>query len=243
MSFLTTKAGPSHLNNSLHHDRTLATASQYNTSSQRQSDLFRSGEDKVHDHNQEFDVFTGQSSSSSSSKGLVSSRLSNEIGLHEQYEQLLLSSMSPMDGSEVVAFLNGPTGLYDDEVYGDDLDPGSMSYQSYQHKVDHQHSLAEMESQRQRKMEEWILTDDIIAYIEKYDSTYVDDIYGLPPIIEKLIKEAKEELKQNSNDGQQTAVNRLQMIRNHLIGQSQGNRTLAVQQGLQMKTEDWASLF
>ncbi|ORZ17250.1 hypothetical protein BCR42DRAFT_414239 [Absidia repens] len=258
MSFLTAKSGPSQLNNTNHHDQTLAEASQYHPhQSSASSTLFRSGNDhstsQGQNQNRDFEHFTrAQSSSSSFGKTPfdLSQPPSSQLpppstaahSLH-QNSRLHLPAISPMDGSEVSAIFNDPSGH--DEVYSDDLVAGSMSYRSYQHQSDHQHSLSELEKQRQRQMEEWILTDDIISYIEKHDSTYVDDIYGLPPVIAQLVKEAKEELNQNGDgtDGQKKAVSRLQMIRDHLIGRSQGNRTLAVQQGLQMKSDDWASFF
>ncbi|SAM02056.1 hypothetical protein [Absidia glauca] len=245
MSFLTAKAGPSNLNNTLHHDQTLATGSQYTPAEQSTSSAsFRSRDNHTasqnHDQNQFFDSFTREPSLSV--RPLSSSMLPEQPRMNLP-QHLQLAASSPMDGSEVLAMLDESTGVYDQEVHGDDLVAGSMSYQSYHHQSDHQHSIAEFEKQRQRQMEEWILTDDIIAYIEKQDSSYVDDVYGLPPMIANLVKEAKEELKQGDTDGQQKAVSRLQMIREHLIGRSQGNRTLAFQQGLQMKESDWAALF
>ncbi|CAO3586918.1 unnamed protein product [Absidia cylindrospora] len=251
MSFLTAKAGPSHLNNTNHHDQTLASTSQYHPAqSSASSAPFRSGNDHAisqgQDQNHDFDHFTRAQSFSKTPFDSSPSQLPlpsiTDHSLH-QHSHLHLPAISPMDGSEVSAMFNDPSGH--DEVYSDDLVADSMSYRSYQHQSDHQHSVAELEKQRQRQMEEWILTDDIISYIEKHDSTYVDDIYGLPPVIAQLVKEAKEELNENGDgtDGQKKAVSRLQMIRDHLIGRSQGNRTLAVQQGLQMKSDDWASFF
>lgn len=273
MSFLTSKAEPSHLNNTLHHDRTLATGSRYDplSSSSYNTSSFRSKtSNQVHssNYNQEFDSFTSGSSSASSSKPSLSSSFipnsinnnnnnhnssnnnellsSSNLPLPGSNQHLQLASMSPMDGSEVLAFLNNaPSEVYHEEIHGDDLVEGSMSFSSYQHQADHQHSLAELEKVRQQQLEDWILSDDIMEYIEKYDSTYVDDVYGLPPIIEKLIKEAKEELKENdgAEDAPLKAVHRLQMIRNHLIGVANGNKSMAVQQGLKMNNDDWAALF
>ncbi|KAI8343658.1 hypothetical protein BC941DRAFT_411951 [Chlamydoabsidia padenii] len=246
MSFLTTKGEPSDLKTTFHHDRTLATGSQYSPAQQSTSSAsFRSSNDHApsqrNDHNQTFDSFTRTPNTVPLS---LSSNLPPQP-LVNPSQHLQLAASSPMDGSQVLALLNESSGAYDKEVHGDDLVAGSMSYQSYQHQSDHQHSLSEFEIQKRRAMEEWILTDDIIAYIEKHDSSYVDDVYGLPPVIANLVKEAKEELKQGGDgtDGQQKAINRLQMIRNHLIGRSRGNFTMAVQQGLQMKEDDWAALF
>ncbi|CAO3638069.1 unnamed protein product [Cunninghamella echinulata] len=261
MSFLTSKAEPSHLNNTLHHDRTLATGSRYNPiSTMNQSSSFRSkASHPVHsssNYNQEFEQFTStsatSSSSSSSSKPILTysmipnnNSMTNEL-IPGSQQHLQLAAMSAMDGSEVLSFLNdAPSEVYHEEIHGDDLREGSMSYRSYQHQADHQHSLAELEKRRQQSMEAWLLSDDIVNYIEKYDSTYIDDVYGLPPVIENLIKEAKEELKEENNqeDAPLKAVHRLQMIRNHLMGVANGNKSVAVQQGLNMNNDDWASLF
>ncbi|CAO3642649.1 unnamed protein product [Cunninghamella blakesleeana] len=257
---------PSHLNNTLHHDRTLATGSRYNPNPSYNTSSFRS---KVNHqdysssyNNQEFDHFASGSSSSSSKSLFTPTIIPNSVSHHSHqqnealsemnlplpgsHQHLQLASMSAMDGAEVLAFLNNaPSEVYHEEIHGDDLIEGSMSYNSYQHQADHQHSLAELERVRQQKLEDWILSDDIMEYIEKYDSTYVNDIYGLPPIIEKLIKEAKEEIKEKNGieDAPLKAVHRLQMIRNHLIGVSNGNKSMAVQQGLKMDNDDWAALF
>lgn len=256
MSFLTSKAEPSHLNNTLHHDRTLATGSRYNPVSamNQSSSSFRSKtSNPVHtsNYNQEFDQFTSTSFSSSSKPNVAYSMIPNNNSTTNELipgsqRHLQLAAMSAMDGSEVLSFLNdAPSEVYHEEIHGDDLREGSMSYRSYQHQADHQHSLAELEKRRQQSMEAWLLSDDIVDYIEKYDSTYIDDVYGLPPMIENLIKEAKEELKEGNNqeDAPLKAVHRLQMIRNHLMGVANGNKSVAVQQGLSMKNEDWASLF
>ncbi|ORX49777.1 hypothetical protein DM01DRAFT_339174 [Hesseltinella vesiculosa] len=240
MSFFADKGGTSTLHNSSHLDQTLATGSHYTQSSSTSSyQGFRDtnkGKTPL-SLNQEFQQF------SSSPIHASSSHLESLKPAPPPDPSVLASIISPLDGAEVFAFLDH--GDYEQEVNGDDLIEGSMSYRSYQHQADHQHSLAELALQRQRALETWMLSEDIVDYIDKSDSAYVDDVYGLPPVIQSLVKEAKEELNAGAPGEASTgrAVNRLRMIRDHLISRSQGDPRLAAQQTMSMSNDDWASMF
>ncbi|CAG8533296.1 11763_t:CDS:1 [Paraglomus brasilianum] len=56
---------------------------------------------------------------------------------------------------------------------------------------------------------------DIVEYIAQ--TTYSDDIYGLPDSFKKLIDDARNEIMDNTEIHQRTAVERLRMFRDHLI--------------------------
>lgn len=68
--------------------------------------------------------------------------------------------------------------------------------------------------------------EDIEHYLAQ--STYTDDVYDLPEYIQRLITEAKEEVRLNESKPEDTektrsALNRLKMVRAHLLTQSGGD--------------------
>ncbi|KAG2208724.1 hypothetical protein INT47_007823 [Mucor saturninus] len=136
------------------------------------------------------------------------------------------------DGADVMNFLNSKS--YSDEVYGDDLRPDSMSYISHRHQMDTQHGFAEKEKTLALLME----TEDIVEYLKK--TTYTDDIYGIP-VLGQYIKEAKEAVENGAHS--KIAVERLNMIRNHLVEKSHGDFNLAAQNAFRINPNDWSSDF
>jgi hypothetical protein len=140
---------------------------------------------------------------------------------------------TPFDGADVLNLLNSAS--YSDAVYSDDLNPDSTTYLSHRHQVDTQHGLAELQKLKQWK--DFILSDDIVGYLEK--STYTEDIYGMP-IIGDLIQEAKEEIAQ---DKPHKAVERLNMIRLHLVQNASGDAEKAAKYAASMKGDEWTKMF
>ncbi|KAI8070385.1 hypothetical protein BC940DRAFT_295970 [Gongronella butleri] len=255
MSFLTAKGGATHAYNSNHFDQTLATGSQYTQDggapSSSASASFRNASSSFKGKgalsiDAEFQQFASSSQHSPSMMGLPPQMAPTDaIGSLAPPPaaaslELAHAAMSPHDGADVLAFLDH--GDYEQQVNGDDLIEGSMSYQSYQHQADRQNSLLELEKQRARSLEQWILSDDIVDYIQKTDSTYVDDVYALPPLVQSLLKEAKQDIKESKQIGSH-AVSRLRMIREHLISRSNGNRARAAQTTAAMSNDEWASMF
>lgn len=153
-----------------------------------------------------------------------------------------LPSAPNVDGAEVQAFLNSAD--YTDEIHGDDLASNSHTYRSYRHEQDRQHSVAQQQLSR---FEELLRADDIVVYLQGL--SYTDDIYGAPPAIEDLIKEAREEVVSAGTTGeepdaqQHRAVSRLTMVRNHLMGQAGGDIQVASRRAHEMSQDDWDRLF
>lgn len=139
--------------------------------------------------------------------------------------------MSLSDGAEVMSFLNSTS--YSDHIHGDDLRPDSMSYISHRHQIDTQHGLAEKE-----KLTMLMGTEDIVEYLR--NTTYTDDIYGLP-VIGQYIKEAKKAIENGGHS--KIAIDRLSMIRNHLVEKAHGDFNLAAQNAFRMKENDWSATF
>lgn len=144
------------------------------------------------------------------------------------------------DGGDVAAFL-GSTD-YTDALHQDELHNPAKSYR---HQVDHAHSLAEQakaksQTQSSPGFEDLLACEDIVAYLSEV--TYTDDVYGAPPQVASLIKEAQQEL-QNKKDHKHQAIARLQMVRQHLLGQAGGDAARAAQHSRSMRDDDWDQLF
>ncbi|KAF7720900.1 hypothetical protein EC973_005788 [Apophysomyces ossiformis] len=215
------KAGPS-TQKSIRHDETLASTSRYTPSSSTSQGSFRTHHEpttnSLDDHFESF----GQSGTSGSffPGNMLAEPLQNP-------------TVHMADGAEVRAFLN--TTNYTDELHGEDMDIHSSSYRSYRHQYDHEHSIAEKE--RQKQMSHFLEVEDIVAYLQ--ESRYVDDIYGLPPALQSVVKEAQQEVQNEDGHGPKKAVERLRMIREHLIGRTQGSASSAAQQASQMNDSEW----
>ncbi|KAI8982018.1 hypothetical protein BDF20DRAFT_912223 [Mycotypha africana] len=147
---------------------------------------------------------------------------------------------SVADGSELLYFLN-KTG-YTDHIYDDTLNAGSKEYQSYRHQVDTQHALSERRKLQHQWAAELLSSEDIVEYLSKAE--YTEDIYGIP-ILGELVREAKEELNTSDrNDhGKLAAVERLSMIRNHLMAEANGDTNIAAKNALDMNENDWSTFF
>ncbi|KAG2210770.1 hypothetical protein INT46_006840 [Mucor plumbeus] len=148
----------------------------------------------------------------------------------------------PLDGSDVLNFLSSGTA-YSDHVYGDDLIPDTMSYISHRHQMDTQHALSEKEKLQYHWTTGLLSAEDIVEYLQ--NTNYTEDIYGIP-IIGKWVKEAKEEAMQESKstaESKKVAIERLNMIRNHLIQKANGDPNLAAKNAIEMTENDWSSSF
>ncbi|KAL0141569.1 hypothetical protein V8B55DRAFT_1490352 [Mucor lusitanicus] len=149
----------------------------------------------------------------------------------------------PLDGSEVLNFLNAGTA-YSDHIHGDDLRPDSTTYISHRHQVDTQHALSEREKLQHHWTTGLLSAEDIVDYLQ--NTNYTDDIYGIP-LIGQWIKEAKEEAKQqkqpNTAESKRVAIERLNMIRQHLIQKANGDPNLAAKNAIEMTENDWSSSF
>ncbi|GAN06578.1 hypothetical protein MAM1_0128d06064 [Mucor ambiguus] len=149
----------------------------------------------------------------------------------------------PLDGSEVLDFLNAATA-YSDHIHGDDLRPDSTTYISHRHQMDTQHALSEREKLQHYWTTGLLSAEDIVDYLQ--NTNYTDDIYGIP-VIGQWIKEAKEEAMQqeqpNTAESKRVAIERLNMIRRHLIQKANGDPNLAAKNAIEMTENDWSSSF
>ena len=163
-------------------------------------------------------------------------------------------TVSLADGANVLALLNS-SEAYNEEIHGDDLVTTSANYRSHRHDVDRLHSLAEQQKKwqqeqhqrvprqhlQQERLSDLLAAEDIVAYLA--NQRYVDDVYGLPAPFEELIKQARQEAASSSNDTPRKAVQRLQMIRQHLMDQSHGNPTAAATAAYELEVSDWSHFF
>lgn len=209
------KSSGSHTN-TLHYDKTLSHLNNNVHQQSSSSSGFRTARDTTVPS---FDFETREKQGSSSS---------NNYNFFTQQQQ---HTMPLTDGAEVMSFLNSQS--YSDQVYSDDLRPDSMSYISHRHQVDTQHGLAEKE-----KLSLLFGTEDIVEYLK--NTTYTEDVYGIP-VLGQLIKQAQEEIKQQPH--KQVAIERLSMIRNHLVYKANGDFELAAQNAFGMSQGDWSSTF
>lgn len=222
------KAGSSSsASSSIRRDETIANANQYRTS-EADSTRFRSSlaQDQSAD-NTSFDTFVQSSSSST------------PMRFPPIQESQMIHHPPPVanDGAEVLGFLS--SAEYTDAVHGDDLIQESNTYRSHRHQVDHEHSIAE---QHCHQWTELLAAEDIVAYLQELK--YTDDIYGAPPAIESLIKEAQQEIRQEIPPASNhTAVSRLAMVRDHLLGHAQGQVEAAAKHAHEMKQDDWNQIF
>lgn len=208
-------------NGSLHYDRTLSHLNHHPLSSQQQSSS--SGSNGFR---------TARDNSTTSSNYTEENKSSQKV---PSYNFLPVNTNSDMmslsDGSEVMSFLNSTR--YSDHVHGDDLRPDSMSYISHRHQIDTQHGLAESE-----KLIELMGAEDIVEYLRT--TNYTDDIYGIP-VLGQYIKEAKEVIENTGHS--KIAIERLSMIRNHLVEKAHGDIALAAQNAFGMNENDWSASF
>ncbi len=116
------------------------------------------------------------------------------------------------DENEILEFLN--SNNYTDQIYNEDLNQLTSNRQKdYDFLKEYQNS---------KFVEEFLESKDIQEYLLKI--SYTNDIYGIPIFLKELIIEAKNELNhQNIQDDdktlkhQKTAIERLKMVRDHLI--------------------------
>ncbi|KAI8375751.1 hypothetical protein EDC96DRAFT_496425 [Choanephora cucurbitarum] len=151
--------------------------------------------------------------------------------------QFAAAHENTLDGSEVSAFLN--TTNYSDAVHQDDLISDSIAYISHRHQMDTQQALSEKEKLQHHWTAELLAAEDIVAYLQTAD--YTEDIYGIP-LLGQWIKEAQHEIQQGSENTKK-AVDRLAMIRSHLVQKAQGNVELAAKNVFSMNNNDWSLTF
>ncbi|KAI9497589.1 hypothetical protein BDB00DRAFT_582573 [Zychaea mexicana] len=231
----------------LRQDENISNSSQYrSTSNAAESSRFRSQQQQSRQgrvDDQAFDTFGAPRQSQATSN--------NPVQFHsmQQPDPILLNRGLPpapqehtSDGAGIQAFLNSTA--YTDELYGEDLVPDSNTYLSHRHQMDHQHSIAEQ--QRQHQWQDLLQAEDIVAYLQ--EMRYTDDIYGAPPAVEALIKEAQKEVAEENQASSNTeqncgpAVQRLAMVRNHLMAEARGNVDAAVKQGQTLQQDDWEQI-
>jgi hypothetical protein len=214
---------------SLHYDKTLSYLNnkQASSSSSSQQQGFRTASSRSsitpnkrdeidHDYNNQYSSFASHHFS--------------PLITPPQYE-------NPLDGSDVLSFLNSTE--YSDHIHGDDLRPDSMTYISHRHQQDTHQALSEKEKSQQHWTAELLAAEDIVEYLQNAD--YIEDIYGIP-ILGQWIREAQQEIKQDDSH-KKVAVERLTMIRQHLIQKAMGNPELAARNAFQMTQNDWSSTF
>ncbi|KAL9541276.1 hypothetical protein MBANPS3_009212 [Mucor bainieri] len=212
---------------SLHFDRTLSHL-QPTSSSQQQQPLYKSDANG-------FRTLT---------KAYTPSQTAfNEYHLTPPISNHFNAYDDPLDGSEVLNFLNAATA-YSDHIHGDDLKPDSTTYISHRHQMDTQHALSEREKLQHHWTTGLLSAEDIVDYLQ--NTNYTDDIYGIP-VIGQWIKEAKEEAMQqeqpNTAESKRVAIERLSMIRHHLIQKANGDPNLAAKNAIEMTENDWSSSF
>ncbi|KAJ2959848.1 hypothetical protein NQZ79_g4728 [Umbelopsis isabellina] len=122
-----------------------------------------------------------------------------------------MEQLNPDDASMVFDILNSPN--YTDLVYSSTpCTPISRTPTSAQHSNQYLANLLEAE--------------DIVPYLSQ--ATYTDDVYELPMYVQDLIMQAKEEVVTNDskpeNDKKaRSAIDRLRMLREHLLIRSGGD--------------------
>ncbi|ORY94419.1 hypothetical protein BCR43DRAFT_320041 [Syncephalastrum racemosum] len=228
------KSGASSASSStLHRDETLATANRFRPAETHATPGFGFGfrttrPNLMTQHDRESPYSSSSSSSRMNTSAFEAPQLNRPVHLPppQVFE----------DGGDVAAFLGSTS--YTDAVHQDELHNPSNSYR---HQVDHAHSLAEQAKAKTNPgFEDLLACEDIVAYLSEV--AYTDDIYGAPPQVASLIKEAQQEV-QNKKDHKQQAITRLQMVRQHLLGQAGGDATRAAQQSRSMRDDDWDQLF
>ncbi|CAG8650305.1 17080_t:CDS:1 [Dentiscutata erythropus] len=125
----------------------------------------------------------------------------NQDSLHNSYQQ---------DGIEVIDFLN--SSVYTDEVYNpifeDEKQISSGSFNKSEFKLD-----------------EFLETADSLIYLTQTRYTY--DVYGMPSFFKRLVDEARDEIfnerdskcssEETNESHRRTGIERLKMVRDHLV--------------------------
>lgn len=234
------KAGSSSsASTSIRRDENIANTHQYRPTGEAESARFRSSlATQDQSDSTGFDTFIQSSSSSPSASSSSFQPIREPSIIHHPPPAPPVAT----DGAEVLGFLS--SAEYTDAIHGDDLAQESQTYQSHRHQADHEHSVAE--HRRRHQWTELLAAEDIVAYLQELK--YTDDIYGAPPAIESLIKEAQQEVMDQPQTpaaaaSNHTAVSRLAMVRDHLLGHAHGQVEAAAKHAHQMKQDDWDQIF
>ncbi|CAJ0905982.1 1910_t:CDS:2 [Entrophospora sp. SA101] len=113
------------------------------------------------------------------------------------------------DGREIIEFLN--SNNYTSEIYDNTVEEEEREIAN----ID---ANASSHSYNYKDVEGFLESEDILEYLKQ--TRYTDDVYGIPKFIKKLIKEARDEMlndNDQNNPHQKTALERLKMIRDHLL--------------------------
>ncbi|KAG9296942.1 hypothetical protein G9A89_006897 [Geosiphon pyriformis] len=135
------------------------------------------------------------------------------------------------DGTEVLSFLN--SGEYTHEVYKPfDMDLFELMEGHSRH---FSSNLNHLPNAALSYLDGLLETEDIMGYLSEI--RYSDDIYGLPEFFTHLIHEAKNEISKNkgkevdqgnTDEIHQTAIERLRMLRNHLVETRNKNKNSGI---------------
>ncbi|KAL0080327.1 hypothetical protein J3Q64DRAFT_1759535 [Phycomyces blakesleeanus] len=228
----------------IRHDETLGSSSRYTPATTEQKQKFRSQPPELTGQTNDHFIRSEEQPELIFSNANVNPSIFSPLTGHQHSQAASFLSRPiehPGDGAEIAAFLN--SGMYNDEIHSDDLYTDSNTYTSYRHQADHDHSVAEKEILEQN-LARLLGADDIVAYLS--EARYSEDVYGLPPAVQALVKEAQKEVQEVQSDTQKAprqAVERLQMIREHFMGRAKGNANVAAQQAHTLQEQDWDKFF
>ncbi|CAG8843413.1 2184_t:CDS:1, partial [Racocetra persica] len=108
------------------------------------------------------------------------------------------------DGIEIIDFLT--SSIYTDEVYDFNI-------------KDEDHIAPSSLNKYKSKLDDFLETPDILSYLTQV--RYTDDVYGMPIFLKRLVNEAKDEIfneQEKVNESyRKTAIERLEMVREHLV--------------------------
>ncbi|RIA91254.1 hypothetical protein C1645_822317 [Glomus cerebriforme] len=144
-----------------------------------------------------------------------SAKLNNIYPINHHYpHKINILNENIKEGNEILGILN--TNNYTNQVYNEDFNQITSKRQKDYNFLGNSGNI-------KFDLEEFLESEDIQKYLLK--TSYTDDVYGIPIILKELINEAKDELNnqnvKDDNDNtlkqQSTAIERLKMVRDHLI--------------------------
>ncbi|CAJ0745910.1 21141_t:CDS:2 [Entrophospora sp. SA101] len=133
----------------------------------------------------------------------------NDLYLEDSISESIQEKEDDDDGREIIEFLN--SNNYTSEIYDNTVEEEEREIAN----ID---ANASSHSYNYKDVEGFLESEDILEYLKQ--TRYTDDVYGIPKFIKKLIKEARDEMlndNDQNNPHQKTALERLKMIRDHLL--------------------------
>ncbi|CAG8442691.1 6952_t:CDS:1 [Scutellospora calospora] len=129
---------------------------------------------------------------------------------HHFHNQDFHHSYQQVDGIEIIDFLNSSN--YTEEVYDSKFkDDECIAFNSF--------------NKYGSQLNDFLEASDILTYLTQ--TRYTDDVYGMPIFLKRLVSEAKEEIfseqdasysnKEVNESHRKTGIERLKMVRDHLI--------------------------